>query len=183
MGALEVSRTDADDGAVIARLRTEKGFGLLELLISLTMLNVGVLAIVAAFNSGTFAIQRASQTSTASVLADKQLELYRSLLWSNIALDAGSVSTAAGNSAYTGDSAYSAGQVTKTCSGSPLPDECTAMRTLTGPDKLTYRVDSYVVTQTPPNGRAVKLVTVVVRAGGSLKTLARVSSTFDQATG
>ena len=51
----------ADSGAVIADLRSEEGFGLIELLISMVMLNVGILAIVAAFNSGALAIKRASR--------------------------------------------------------------------------------------------------------------------------
>ena len=52
-----------------------------------------------------------------------------------------------------------------------------------GPDHGSYRVDTYIVNYTPTNGRAVKWVTVVVRNSGSLKTLARNLSTFDQATG
>ena len=44
-----------------ARVRDESGFGLIELLMAITILNVGVLAVVAAFNSGIFAIKRASQ--------------------------------------------------------------------------------------------------------------------------
>jgi hypothetical protein len=57
------------------------------------------------------------------------------------------------------------------------------MRTATGPDGISYRIDTFMVNYTPTNGRAVKKVTVVVRHAGSLKTLSRVSSTFDQATG
>ncbi len=64
----------------------EQGFGLIELLISIVILNVGILAIVAAFTSGAVALQRASETSTASVLADKQMELYRAVRYTNIAL-------------------------------------------------------------------------------------------------
>lgn len=166
-----------------ARLRSEEGFGLLELLISLTILNVGILALIAGFNSGAFAIQRASQVSTASVLADKQMELYRALNWSAIALDTTSKTNASANGVYSGDPAYNATQVTTTCSGSPVPNQCNAMRSLTGPDGISYRVDTYIVTETPPNGRAVKRVTVVARRGSEVGGLARVTSTFDQSTG
>ena len=62
---------------MIARLRSQEGFGLIELVISMVMLNVGILAIVAAFNSGAVALRRASEISSAAVLADKQMELYR----------------------------------------------------------------------------------------------------------
>ena len=74
--------------------RAEGGFGMLELIISMTMLNVGILAIVAAFNSGALAIQRAAEVSTASVVGDKQMELYRAVKYTEIALDATAVATA-----------------------------------------------------------------------------------------
>ena len=63
------------------RLRAEEGFGLVELMISLVVLNVGILAIVAGFNAGTLSLLRATETSTASVLGDKQLELYRAITY------------------------------------------------------------------------------------------------------
>ncbi len=174
---------------VKARLRSEQGFGLIELVIAMVMLNIGILAIVAAFNSGALALQRASQTSTASVLADKQMELYRALNYSAIALHTASKTTADANSTYAGDPAWNATQVTTTCSG--LPDQCNAMRTSTGPDGVSYRIDTYIRTEpistyiagAAPSARDVKRVTVVIRKTSSLKTLARVTSTFDLSTG
>jgi type II secretory pathway pseudopilin PulG len=165
------------------RLRSEDGFGLLELLISITILNIGILALVAAFNSGALALQRASQVSTAAAVAETQMELYRGLKYSSISLDTASKATAAGNSVYAGDPAYNATQVTATCSGSPIPDSCNAMRTTTGPDGKSYRVDTYIVNETPPNGRVVKRVTVVVRRGTAARPLARLVSLFDESTG
>jgi len=172
---------------VFARLRTEKGFGLIELLLSMVMLNIGILAVVAGFSSGALALKRASETSSASVLADKQMELYRALLYANIALDASAVATAQGNAVYTSDTAYNSSQVTVTC-GTPSDPECSATRTVTGPDNRSYRVDTYIVVDKInvsglPVGRNVKRVTVVVRRSSDLRTLARVSSIFDQSTG
>ena len=128
-----------------ADLRTEEGFGLIELLISIVMLNVGILALVAAFNSGALSIQRASQTATAATLAEKQMELYRAQQYSNVALEASLVTTAQGNSTYTGDTAYNATQVTKVCAGPPYATQCQPMRTATGPDGISYRIDTYMV--------------------------------------
>jgi hypothetical protein len=154
------------------------------------MLNVGILAIVAAFNSGMFALNRASKISTASALADSQMELYRALTYSAIALDSTSLGSV--DNTYKCDSALGAscpnstsGEQTTTCSGSPLPNECLPSRTATGADRKSYRVDTYITTTTPTNGRAVKLVTVVVRDGRNLsgRPLARIASTFDQSTG
>lgn len=167
-----------------SRLRSQNGFGVLELLIAMTVMNIGILTLVAAFQSSAVAIKRASRISTASVLADSQMELYRALTYSAIALDAGALTSANADSTYAGDSAWSSSQVTATCSGSPLPNECQPTRTVAGADHNSYRVDTYIVEQTPTNGRAVRLVTVVVRDSSSLTTTyAREASTFDLSTG
>jgi Tfp pilus assembly protein PilV len=171
-----------------ARLRSEQGFGLIELLMAMVMLNIGILAIVAAFNSSMFALNRASRISTASALADSQMELYRALTYSAIALD----STALGSvdNTYKCDSALGAScpnstsaEVTTTCTGSP--NECTPSRSVIGADRKQYRVDTYITTTTPTGGRSVKVVTVVVRNARALsaRPFARLTSTFDQSTG
>ena len=59
------------------------------------------------------------------------------------------------------------------------------MRTVTGsatPDNRSYRIDTFIDTETPANGRTVKRVTVVVRRSDPLQTLARLTSVFDQST-
>jgi Tfp pilus assembly protein PilV len=187
---LEARAPAADTEPVRVRLRSQAGFGLIELLMAMVMLNIGVLAIVAAFNSGMFALNRASRISTASALADAQMELYRALTYNSIALD--STSLASADSTYTCDSALGAscpnstsGEVTTTCSGSPVANECNPSRTVTGADRKSYRVDTYITTTTPTGGRALKLVTVVVRNAKALsaRPFARVASTFDQSTG
>jgi type II secretory pathway pseudopilin PulG len=172
------------------RLRSEQGFGLIELLMAMVMLNIGVLAIVAAFNSSMFALKRASRISTAAAVADAQMELYRALTYNSIALDSTTLTTV--DNTYKCDSALGAScpnstssEVTTTCSGSPIPNECNPSRSLTGADRKPYRVDTYITSQTPTGGRALKLVTVVVRNANALsaRPFARVSSTFDQSTG
>jgi type II secretory pathway pseudopilin PulG len=170
------------------RLRSERGFGLIELLMAMVMLNIGILAIVAAFNSGMFALNRASKISTASALADSQMELYRAIKYDAIGLD----STALGSvdNTYKCDSALGAscpnstsGEVTLTCS--PLTDQCNPSRAVVGADHKNYRVDTYIVYTTPTNGRQLKVVTVVVRDGNTLsaRPYARITSTFDPSTG
>src|SRR3990170_7097116 len=104
MTALEVRPQPADERGV-KDVRTEEGFGLLELIISMTMLNIGILAIVAAFNSGAIALKTAGEVSTASVVADKQMELYRALKYTEIALDSTSVTSANADTTYQCDTA------------------------------------------------------------------------------
>jgi type II secretory pathway pseudopilin PulG len=179
MKPLEACRLVADRTFVRAVLRRNGGFGLVELLLALTMLNIGLLAVVAAFSSGIISLNRASRITTASVLADGQVELYRALTYDAIRLEPTSIP---GTAPYTTDLAYSGTQVTGTCSGPP--PECNASRQVTGADNKNYRIDTYIVSVTPTGGRPVKKVTVVVRDSGNLTvTYARQISTFDQSTG
>jgi Tfp pilus assembly protein PilV len=190
MASLEGSGAAADRDHVRARLRSEDGFGLIELLIAMVLLNVGLLALVASFNSGIVTLQRASRITTGAVLADQQMELYRAISWANIRLEPAAATTAdAELTPYRSDASrqYPAVQVTGACS--PLVVECMPQQTVTGPDNRAYRVDTYIVQEVPNQGgsnegRPVKRVTVVVRDGNNLaKVYARQVSTFDQSTG
>jgi type II secretory pathway pseudopilin PulG len=71
---------------VVARLRREEGFGLVELLIAMLVMALGIMALVAAFSSGMVALNNASRTGTAGTLADKQMEAYRALPYGSIRL-------------------------------------------------------------------------------------------------
>ncbi len=167
------------------RLRSNEGMGLVELVIAMVILNIGLLALLAAFTGSTSSVRRASRTATASTLADSQLELYRALTYSQIGLDSAAVTTT--DAVYRADSALPGGStaslITRTCTGPP--DECNPSRTLSGPDGGNYRIDTYVVSRTPTGGRALKLVTVVVRDASDLsaRPWVRHSSSFDETTG
>jgi hypothetical protein len=147
---------------------------------------VGILAVVAAFSSGIFALQRASQVATASTLADAQMELYRAIKYTAIELDDNTTKNLT-DATYKADPVLGGNvdnSVTTTTGCTTLPNECNPSRSVTGPDRYPYRVDTYVTTTTPTSGRPVKLVTVVIRDGKNLaKTLARQQSTFDESTG
>jgi type II secretory pathway pseudopilin PulG len=72
---------------VTAHLRHEGGFGMLELLIALVVLNVGLFALVGAFNASTISINRARNATAAVALVDQQMETYRGLANCAIWLD------------------------------------------------------------------------------------------------
>ncbi|MFL5917626.1 MAG: hypothetical protein ACJ74L_01020 [Gaiellaceae bacterium] len=176
------------------RARDEGGFGLLELLMAMVMLNVGILAIVAAFSSGNAALARASRVSTAAALADKQIESYRGLIYDNITFVTSEWNAAIADSTYTADTAYQqnmaspvapkalVGTVTTCPSGVPSTS-CDPSYTTTGPDHRSYRVDTYLYFDEPSAGGQLKSITVVVRGSTSLlRSYARVSSTFDSST-
>jgi type II secretory pathway pseudopilin PulG len=62
---------------VPARAAEEEGFGLIELLFAMVMLNIGILALVAAFQTGAVALARSSSVSSGTAVADKVMEVYR----------------------------------------------------------------------------------------------------------
>jgi len=179
-------------------MRESDGFGLVELLIAMTVLNIGLLALIAAFSSGAIALTRSSKTATAASLADQQMELYRAMTYDAIGVD----TSATTDATYKADSACVGGS---TCSnlaptnpscavitgtgGSNwgFANACSPSRTISSAssaDRLSYRVDTYVRAITATGQRATKQVTVVVRDGAVLsKVLARVASLFDCSTG
>src|SRR5919199_4855004 len=161
--------------------------GLIELLMAITILNIGILAIIAAFNSGMLTLRRSSMVATASVLADQQMELYRALTWDQISLDSTSLASVDNN--YKCVSLLGAScpnsttnLVQATCS--PVTTQCNPSRTVTGPDRHLYRVDTYILNDHPvAASRTVRKVTIIVRDGRKLsKVLARETSTFDCST-
>jgi type II secretory pathway pseudopilin PulG len=171
---------------VIDRLRREHGFGLVELITTMVILNIAIFALFAMINAGVLSISRASRTSTGAVLAEKQLETYRSLLYQDIGLHASLVS-AAGDAIHVSDTAEWNGgtQVLATsCNGSL--DRCKPIRTgVVGADNRSYRVDTYVRSVTPASGRPTKRVTVAVRREDDLSAnpLAKLTGIFDLSTG
>jgi type II secretory pathway pseudopilin PulG len=179
----------AYSGRAIRRLRSEDGFGLIELTIAMAMMAIALLVLVAALSSGEITLQRSGAAGTAGTLADRQMEKYRAITYASIMLNTSDVSTAVGppgDSIYQGDSAYSATEVSGTCTTTAWPDPCKPIQSgITGPDNRLYRVDTYITAYTPTGGRSLKVVTVVVRDPNHLSgpPLARLQSRFDQATG
>jgi hypothetical protein len=117
------------------------------------------------------------------------MERYRGYKYCGILFASADVTTAQGNSTYTGDAAYSAAQLTPSndpkCTGSTAPSDSKPLQTITGPDGKRYRVDTYIVYDTVTAARPLKRVTVVIRNANSLGATpyARIASTFDEATG
>ena len=182
------------DIALVRRLRQNEGFGLIELLLAMTTLNIGILAIVAAFNSGALALARASKASTATAIADTQMELFRGLKYANIEQTTSGWNSAVGDATWTADTVYqtymrnpvSPQALIPTVSTCPNTNtnSCNPEFTTNGPDGRSYRVDTYMYYDTPTGGEQVKTVTVVVRDSNNLGgSLARETSVFDIATG
>ena len=181
-----------------ARVRNEAGFGLIELLMAMTMLNIGIIALVAAFNSGAVALGRASKLSNAATLADTQMELFRGMRYTSIVQDTTEWTSAVADATWTADSVYqnnmkapiptpkalvatTSGGV---CSGTPVPIGCDPSRSVAGADGRPYRLDTYLYYDQPTGGQQLKVITVVVRdPAQTSRSLARLTSTFDSSTG
>jgi Tfp pilus assembly protein PilV len=93
---------------------SEAGFGLIELIISMVVLQVALLAIIGAFGASAVALGHAGKSSTATVLADQQLELYRSMPYDAIGLDT-STTSAPASGTYTSDTTVCPASQTPAC--------------------------------------------------------------------
>jgi type II secretory pathway pseudopilin PulG len=145
------------------RARQEDGFGLVELLIAMTIMSIGIFALVAGFSSGFGAINRASKTTTAGTLADQQMEEFRRGAWESVVSIAGAPITGPDGRTYWIES-----DVDLTC-----PDEAAPTGT---PPTCTL---SDGVTSRP-----LKRATVTVQEGSaSGRGLITESTTFDRSTG
>jgi len=175
----------------------EDGFGLVELMIAMTMLTIAIGALITAFASSAVSLRRAGQKGTALTLADTQMEKYRTKTFTAVRID-GTLIPASGTyvTANAGDStippstnqAVAGSNGDDTCPTSSEPAACLPVQNVTGPDGRSYRVDSYVnyinndstlSIRTPASGLTLKRVTVVVRDATDGRVLARESSAFE----
>ena len=153
-------------------ITSEDGFGLVELLVAMVILQVALLALVGAFGAGSVALGRASRANTAQALANQQMELYRSMTYDPIGLDTAGAPT---TGMYVADTSVCTASQTPVCgntgprnnagtspwsctvaSGSTSVslyysangiNPCVAHRLVSGtssPDGMTYYVDTYI---------------------------------------
>jgi type II secretory pathway pseudopilin PulG len=146
----------------------------------MTVMVIGITAIVAGLSSGIVAVKRAADESTAAALVDTQMEAYRALPNCAIYLDSPPTS-----GAYAADAAYPVSPETNVDNNAPLVGSAsctasapttlrTAQQTLPGADGRSYGVDTYIVKTASPS---TKRVTLVVR-DTSNKVLVRETSVF-----
>ena len=177
-------------GRLVARLRGEDGLGLIELVIALLIINVAIFALYTSFTAAGSAVLRANRVSTATVVAEKQIELYRAMLWNRIGLKDTSITASASDTVHTGDASWPDAQTAYASCTASAP-ECMAVQgPVTGPDGKTWRIDTYISTLVSgaggvTSGRPVKRVTVTVRRWNdqTAAPLARLVAAFDRSTG
>ena len=86
--------------------RREHGFGMIELLASMTVMLIGIFAVFAVFQAGIVQIRRASTITTAAAVADSEMEKFRAVRYDSIGLADSDI--AAADATYRSDSAYKA---------------------------------------------------------------------------
>ena len=179
------------------RAAGDDGFGLVELLIAMSMLAIAVGALITTFASSAISLRRAGEKGTALTLADTQMEKYRTRTFTYVRIDGTLIPTTgtyvtanstdstippSTNQAVAGSNGDAA------CSTTNEPAACLPVQNVTGPDHHSYRVDTYVnyvnndatlSIRTPASGLTLKRVTVVVRDGDTGTIMARESSAFE----
>jgi len=158
---------------------------LIELLIAMTFVAIAVGALISVYASGVVTLRHASVEGNALALADKQMETFKTLPYSGLALTTGSipgsglyVSSPPSNLTSTQQASITSGQIT---GGSVA-----ATQTVTGPDNRTYRVDSYVFKNAGDTNYAEYIqVTIAVRlvsSGTAGAIRAQATSAFNSAS-
>jgi Tfp pilus assembly protein PilV len=168
------------------RLIDQRGFGMVELIISVFVLTVALLAIGIAFGTAFVSTRAAAQKTVAAKLADTQMERYAALAFSSIGLDATTLgSTKASDSTYTADLA--ALNATKsgtdvTISGCGTAPQCLPVQTTIGTDGKSYRVETLIRDVTAFTSWSERFVTVIVRdpSKSGAPEIYRITSGFDK---
>ena len=168
---------------------------LIELIVASIFLTLAIGALVSVYARSVVSLRHASIEGTATTLADSQIELYNTLSYGSIALAATTIPSSSSDpyvTAHASDATIpsSSGQVTgatasvASCTDPAVPQPACATQTVTGPDGAQYRVETYIVSVTPPTSgsRAIKQVAVIVRdiqggVIGSIRT--REQSAYD----
>ncbi len=164
------------------RLRNEEGFLLIELIAAVVILSVALLALLGAYDDAWFSLRSGAKNSSAGIIANDQLELYASLQYSSIGLDATTLtSTKASDTTYTSDEAALPVPANTTAADATISScgtsaQCLPVQRVTGADGKSYRLETFarLITNvsTCPNQNATqcgsspwkeKVVTVIVR--------------------
>jgi type II secretory pathway pseudopilin PulG len=180
------------------RAAGENGFGLVELLIAMTMLSIAIGALLAVFTSSAVSLRRAGEKGTALTLADTQMEKYRTRTFTAVRIDGTLIPTSGTYvTANASDStippstnqAVAGANGDEDCPTTDEPPACLPVRNVTGPDGHAYRIETYVnyvnndstlSIRTPASDLPLKLVTVVVRDASTDSIMARESSAFSR---
>jgi type II secretory pathway pseudopilin PulG len=174
------------DGQMRTRLQDESGFGIIELVVAVVVITVALLAIAAGFETAALSVHSASRQTVAAKLANHQIELYESLAFTSIGLDATTLtSVEASDTVYAADrTALNAARsgTDATIAGCGTASQCLPVQTVTGTDNKSYRLETFVRDVVSFGSWTERFVTVIVRnpnVSGSPEIL-RLTVGFDK---
>jgi prepilin-type N-terminal cleavage/methylation domain-containing protein len=153
-----------------SQLRKQDGFGLIELIAAMAVLSIALLALLAGYGSAVVSLRGSSQKTTASALADAQMELYRALPFASIGVDETAFDAA--DSTYTSDESdlnaalsNPADATDVTIANCVTTPQCLPVQTVTGTDHRSYRLETFVrdVVNNTAISYTIRIVTVIVR--------------------
>jgi prepilin-type N-terminal cleavage/methylation domain-containing protein len=150
-----------------AAVRSEEGFGLVELLIAMTILAIGIGATLAVFSSSIISLRHASRAGTALTLAERQLEAYRAMPY--VCVPRGGSIARPPAPACSAAPAYSG-----------FPDPYASTQSVSGaeaPDHLSYTVTTAVSSSTTNP----QITVTVAQSSAPSTALATESSYFSDA--
>lgn len=157
---------------------------LIELVMSMLVLSVAVGALLSLYVSTNLSLRRSSVQGNALTLADKQMEVFKTLPFASIGIQANPTATPSDPYFTSPPPNLTSTQASSIASGQVKAGTVPATQTVSGPDNRTYRVDTYAFSTTI-SGRTALQVTVGVRLvtnGTVASTLsATANSAFDAA--
>lgn len=183
------------------RLAAEDGFGLIELMAALVVLTIALLALAAGYDEAFVSLHQASQKTVAADLADRQIELYRALPYDSVGLDPTATSAAASDTLYAGDAILAGDWVTDPVTGVQTQQpsgtvndvtfaacgstaNCLPIQTVTGSDKRSYRIETFVRDRLNNTGTRwyERVVTVIVQDASVAADpeILRMTTAFDR---
>jgi competence protein ComGC len=178
---------------MLARLREEDGFGLIELSAAIMVLTIALLVLVAGYDSAAVSLQKASQKTTAASLAEGQIELYDSLPYASIGLDQTTLRGIQNSSGGSYDARYVSDEAGLSDAANMTDDaeilncgttpQCLPVQIVTGPDHKSYRIETFVrdIQNNVSIGWQVREVTVIVQDASvsSHPEILRETTAFD----
>lgn len=147
--------------------RNESGFMTIELMVAVVLVTIALIGLMAAYDGAFASLHSSGQTSSAGLLGENQLELYASLPYSSVGLDASTLTTVKSTDAnYSTDEAALLGSGTDvTISGCGSSAQCSPVQTVTGSDHHTYKIETFIRALTNPSETSwtERVITVIVR--------------------
>jgi prepilin-type N-terminal cleavage/methylation domain-containing protein len=174
---------------MLARLRAQQGFGIVEMIVAMVVLTVALLALAAAYDEIFSSLHSSARKSAATNLAEQQLELYSSIPFASLGFNPTVLANVkAADSTYSADDAALSPSGTDlttdpvtggttTCSTTTATDYCrpvqckqegqsctypvTTSNDPVGSDNRHYKVETFIRTVTQSTSEV--MVTVIVR--------------------